>query len=303
MSVKFHFLDVGDGDCTIIDFPKRVFRQSGQEIADRMMMVDIHHHDDHDTYVHITDYYKKNFKDTNGYVRPLHRYVVSHPHMDHMKGLSHLFEHIPIYNVWDIQHEFTPEKSGDKWEQYKDWLLYEALRSKTSGDPTVLNHLDETTPALYWNEDDIDILSPSKELLRFAHYKDDGSKRTAEEIGQVLNNISYVLLVRINGLKVVLAGDAEPKCWEYILENHSEKIKNIDILKAPHHGRESAFHEEAVKLMNPKHIIFSVSEDCEHTVPEKYIKAAPDATIYQTCDYGTLVFDCDFDGNITWTVA
>ena len=81
--------------------------------------------------------------------------------------------------------------------------------------------------------------------------------------------------------------------------NHKEKIKDVDILKAPHHGRESAFHEEAVKIMNPKHIIFSVSEDCEHTVPEKYEKAAPRAIIYKTCDLGSFILDCDFEGNIS----
>ena len=115
-----------------------------------------------------------------------------------------------------------------------------------------------------------------------------------------MNNLSYVLLIRFNGLKILLAGDAETKCWEHILENHKDKIKDIDILKAPHHGRESAFHEEAVKHMNPKHIILSVSSDCEHTVPEKYQKAAPNAEIYQTSDAGSFILDCDFDGTISY---
>lgn len=100
-------------------------------------------------------------------------------------------------------------------------------------------------------------------------------------------------------MKILLAGDAETKCWEYILKNHKEKIKNIDILKAPHHGRESAFHEEAVKIMNPKYIVISASEECEYAVPEKYEKAAPQSTIYKTHELGNIVFDCDFDGRIT----
>lgn len=102
----------------------------------------------------------------------------------------------------------------------------------------------------------------------------------------------------MNNLKVVLAGDAEAKCWEYILKHHKDKIANIDILKAPHHGRESAFHEEAVRVMNPGHIVFSASEDCEFLVPEKYRKAAPRATIYKTSELGSFVLKCGFDGRI-----
>ncbi len=299
MSVKFHFLNVGDGDCTIIDFPARIVKTTSQSKDERVMMIDVNHHDEHDEYEHVIDYYKENFKNESGGLRPIFRYVATHPHKDHMKGLSTLFDNIPVINFWDIKHNFEPDQSGPQWEEYKDdWDRYLELR-KSEEDPKVLFYTDAQKPVQYWDEDRIEVLSPSKELYDFVHTKEDGAKRNAEEIGGQLNNLSYVLLVRINNLKILLAGDAEPKCWEYILKNHKEKIKNIDILKAPHHGRESAFHEEAVKVMNPKHIVFSVSEDCEHVVPEKYQKAAPRATIYKTCDIGSFILDCDFDGKIT----
>jgi beta-lactamase superfamily II metal-dependent hydrolase len=164
-----------------------------------------------------------------------------------------------------------------------------------------LKYTDETTPRAFWDEDGIEVLSPSKDLYDFVHTKEDGTPRTKEEIGAQLNNLSHVLLIRFNGLKILLAGDAETKCWEYILEKYKDKIKDIDIFKAPHHGRESAFHEEAVKHMNPKHIILSHSSECEHTVPEKYQKAAPSAQIYKTSELGSFILDCDFDGNVTFS--
>ena len=301
MSVKFHFLNVGDGDCTIIDFPERVVSSTNQEKSDRVMMVDIHHHDDHNEYEHVIDYYNKNFKDIYGQIRPIFRYVSTHPHKDHIKGLNTLLDNIPVVNFWDIEHDFEPDKNGSNWEEYEeDWERYMELR-KNKENPKILYYTDSVSPREYWNEDRIEILSPSKELNDFVHKKEDGTFRTKEEIGSQLNNLSYVLLIHVNNLKIVLAGDAESKCWEYIMEKHKDKIKNIDILKAPHHGRESAFHEEAVKHMNPKHIILSHSSDCEHTVPEKYQKAVPSAEIYKTCDYGSFVLDCDFEGNITFS--
>jgi len=297
--LKLHFLNVGDGDCTIIDFPARIVRSSQERHGERVMMVDIHHHEDHDDYEHVLDYYKRNFKDSEGNIRPIFRYVSTHPHKDHIKGLDALFNEVSVWNFWDIEHRFQPDKNGQDWEDYKDdWGRYELVRASTNGSPTVLKYTDKNNQMKFWDEDQIEILSPSDELHQFVHVKEDGSRRTAEEIGQALNNLSYVLLIKFNGLKILLTGDVETKGWEYILKNHKDKIKNIDILKAPHHGRESAFHEEAVKWMNPKHIIFSASTECEHIVPEKYKKAAPNAKTYTTGELGTLVFDCGFDGTI-----
>ncbi len=301
MGLKLHFLNVGDGDCTIVDFPARVTKVTNKEKDARVMLVDVHHHDDHDEYEHVVDYYKENFKDDSNNVRPIFRYVTTHPHKDHMKGMKAIFDELEVQNFWDIDHDFEPEKSGSDWDEYKDdWDHYEKIRSGSIPGLTVLKYTDKTTPRPFWDEDGIEVLSPSKNLYDFVHTKEDGSSRTKEEIGSQLNNLSYVLLIRFNGLKILLAGDAETKCWEHILENHKDKIKDIDILKAPHHGRESAFHEEAVKHMNPKHIILSVSSDCEHTVPEKYQKAAPNAEIYQTSDAGSFILDCDFDGTISY---
>ena len=76
-----------------------------------------------------------------------------------------------------------------------------------------------------------------------------------------LNLCSYVLLITYKDFKFVLAGDAEKESWDYIVENYSDKISNVNVLKAAHHGRESGFHEEAVKLMNPEYTVVSVGKN------------------------------------------
>jgi beta-lactamase superfamily II metal-dependent hydrolase len=297
MSVDFHFLNVGNGDCTVIDFPART-NGVGQNQDARVMMVDIHHHGDHEEYEHVIDYYKKHFRNGAG-LRPIFRYVSSHPHKDHMMGLKALFFEVKVCNFWDIDHEFAPAQDAPDWQEYKDdWFFYEKLRDGTNG-VTVLRYTDASRPVQYWDEDRITVLSPSGELYKFVHEREDGTRRTKDEIGAQLNNLSYVLLIQVNGLKVLLTGDAEQKCWDYILANHAEDIKNIDILKAPHHGRESAFHEEAVRLMKPKHIVLSAAADCEHAVPEKYKKAAPGAAIHDTSKRGSFILKCGFDGSIS----
>ena len=47
----------------------------------------------------------------------------------------------------------------------------------------------------------------------------------------------------------MFAGDSEDLTWEHITKNHSEKIKNIDILFAPHHGRDSNRNFELLKTL------------------------------------------------------
>lgn len=296
-----HFLNVGDGDCTIVDFPERVVTNTNKKKNARVMMVDIHHHDDHDNYEHVINYYKQKFGK-----RSIFRFITTHPQRDHIKGIKRLFEDqdIEVLNFWDLEHEFEPDKTGEHWEDYKeDWEKYCELRKMRDEDGLcVRRYWDHQSGIQYWDEDMIEILAPSKKLYKFVHYTDDGHKRSKEEIGQLINNMSYVLLLHINDLKLLLAADAEEKSWEYILEKHREKIKDIDILKAAHHGRLSGFHEEAVKIMKPKHIVFSCTSDTddEHGAEDEYKKIVPNAKFYKTYLHGTVVANCDFDGKITW---
>jgi beta-lactamase superfamily II metal-dependent hydrolase len=112
--------------------------------------------------------------------------------------------------------------------------------------------------------------------------------------------MSYALLIRINQTKVLLAIDGKERTWNDIFENCQKDIKDIDILKASHHGQESGFHEKAVKQMNPKYIVFSNSQknDRKYGASAKYQEAAPNATILKTCDHGTIIALCDWKGEI-----
>lgn len=297
MAVKFHFLRVGGGDCTIVDFPARIVRGTGEEKDPRIMMVDIHHHEDHDDFEDVITYYKKNFAE-----RSIFRFVATHPHKDHLKGIKTLFEEsgISVINFWDLNHNFKPPQEAPQWDDYKeDWEKYSEIRKLEDHEGLcVRRYSDNEDDIKYWNEDSIQILSPSDELYTHAHFKEDGTPRKPEEVD--VNNMSYVLLLNVNNLKILLAGDAEERCWEYILENHKEKIKNIDILKAAHHGHLSGLHEDALRVMNPKHVIFSNSSelDYESGAYDEYKKIIPSVKIYKTHELGNIIAECDFDGNI-----
>lgn len=308
MGIKFHFLNVGSGDCTIVHFPERT-RKDGKEKAERIMMVDIYYHDNKQKYENIIDYYKRNFKNNDGSIKSIFRFVCTHPHQDHICGLKKLFDDhdIKILNFWDLEHSFEPEDFDHHPTHEDDWDTYGTLRGKDSS-ATVIPTTREDTPRQFWNDDEdrITILSPSESLIEYAHYKEDGSKRESHEVE--IDEMSYALMIRINKRKVILASDGRASpCWDDIYDNCKNDIKNCAILKAGHHGQEAGFHEEAVKLMNPVLIVFSNSEDQdeENGAENLYKKAVSDALILKTWKEGTIVVDVPFDSNqkITYSTS
>lgn len=299
MGIKVHFLNVGYGDCTIIHFPERT-RADGTEKNERIMVVDIYHSEDHDEYENVIDYYKANFKNSDGTLKPIFRFVCSHPHQDHICGLAKLFNDadIKIINFWDLEHEWEPEDFEGHPTHKDDWDKYQEIRNGSG--LTVIRSKREDTPSKYWNEDEdrIAVLSPSKELIKKAHYKEDGTKRDVKDIA--IDEMSYALLIRVNSRKIILAGDGRATpVWEDIYANCEEQISNCTILKAGHHGQEASFHEESVKKMNPELIIFSNSEACddENGAEESYQKAVSQATILKTYEHGTLIVDVPFSSD------
>lgn len=298
MGVNLHFLNVGVGDCTIVHFPERT-RKDGKKKDERVMMVDIFHHEDHDDYHDVIEYYKAHFKNTDGSFKPIFRFVCSHPHQDHICGLARLLEEegIIIHNFWDLEHSFEPDDFSGHPTHEDDWKAYRALGGPTKP-PITITTTREDEPKQFWNDDEdrIAILSPSAALIKYAHYKEDGTKRDPEAVE--IDEMSYALSININGRRIILAGDGRATpCWDDIYENCKAHLPSCAVLKAGHHGHECAFHEDAVKLMNPSLIIFSNSEDQdkENGAEKKYKKAVPNATLLKTCDSGTVVVEVPFD--------
>jgi metal-dependent hydrolase (beta-lactamase superfamily II) len=262
------------------------------------MMLDLCHHDSHDEYEHIINYYKTHFKRPDGTPKSIFRYVCSHPHSDHIRGLNKLFNdaQITILNFWDLEHSFVPEDFGGHETHEQDWKTYKAKGNPETKPPITIITYREGPPRDFWHdgEDRITVLAPSQKLIHEAHYTEDEKKKSPVEIDEM----SYALLIRINQTKVLFAGDGKERTWNEVFENCGKDIKDIHILKAGHHGQESGFHEDAVKIMVPKYIVISNSKekDKDHGASDKYKKAAPETTILKTWEKGTIIAECGWKG-------
>ncbi len=316
--MKFHFLNVGQGDCTIIEHDSR-----------RITMVDINNGTDLDETtaneliterrsladdflislaerrgmsktaalkqggyeIELTnpvEYFQQHFAG-----RPVFRFIQTHPDSDHLKGLESLHRTgIRIINFWDTEHQKVGDYSTDNLKQ--NWQRYEALRRGRWLDRTdvkVLNLYQGAENSLFnKNEDEtsggdgIYILAPTKE-----------TNLAANESGNV-NNLSYVLMVIANGFRVLLGGDAEAPVWKPLFEHYGSGLK-CDVLKASHHGRESGFYRDAVRAMSPELTIVSVGKKPSTDASNRYRNLSDN--VYSTRWKGNIVLDVPTSGRPT----
>ena len=107
---------------------------------------------------------KKRYPDRN-----LWRFVLTHPDLDHMRGLKSLAENIGFDNFWDTKHAketptFRKRNSADE----DDWKFYQSLRRAntgrcyTRGDAYFAFGKEEDGRI---GGDNIEILSPTPELI------------------------------------------------------------------------------------------------------------------------------------------
>ena len=295
MSVDFHFLNVGYGDCTIVHWPERT---AGDKTKDeRIMMVDLYHRENDDEYEDVIEYYKTNFRNVDGSIRPIFRFVCTHPHQDHICGLKKLFDEsdIRILNFWDNDHSFVPTDFDGHETHEDDWKTYKTLGGEESP-ATVIKTKRSEKPRQFWDSDGdkLTILSPSDALIKHAHETQDGTKRDSDKVE--IDEMSYAISVQVNSRSVILAGDGRATpAWNDILDNCKNDLSSCAVLKAGHHGHECSFHEEALKEMDPQIIVFSNSknEDKSNGAESDYKRVCPKAKIYKTFD-GTIIVRVPF---------
>lgn len=178
-------------------------------------------------------------------VDSIFRYIQTHPDMDHMDGIKAFFDEFRPLNFWDTDNSKEIEDSSWVNSPYneEDWKFYKNLRdTKPNSDPKRLALL-AGAQGQFWNSDDGDglhILAPTQELVD-----------SANEADQDYNDCSYVLLYLIGSSRIVFGGDSHDDTWTHILENYQADVANIDLLIAPHHGRDSGRSYEFLDTLKP----------------------------------------------------
>lgn len=256
---RLHFLNVGEGDCSIIQHNDGIVTMIDICCAN-LATNTIEKSFSTESFKGVKGNFNQKASPTNpiDYLKTLgvtsiFRYIQTHPDMDHMDGLLQLKNNYAIMNFWDTKNskEQSFDESGYNGIYKKeDWDCYQILR-KSKSNPKALFYTDgDSNKYFAFNEnckktdDYLQILSPTPALLDAANKSGDW------------NDCSYVILYCINGYKVLFCGDSKMRTINHLLLNHSNEISNLDVLIAPHHGRDGNMDFSFLDVMNPKVTLF-----------------------------------------------
>lgn len=241
---KIYFLNVNNGDCTWIH------HDSGRDTV-----IDICNGNGRALTLDEANYNRKKyptnpitFFKTMG-MQQIFRFILTHPDMDHMDGIKNLFKQFQPINFWDTGNDKKLDEKTSWNGKYTndDWVFYQKLHNGKGEDVKCLKLLSAQCGQYYndgMDNDGIFILSPTQELTQLANSKGE------------YNLLSYVLLLKEHGRKVIFAGDSGEEAWNRILAKYEEEVSNIDVLIAPHHGRKTGGNDKFLNVLKPKLTLF-----------------------------------------------
>lgn len=185
------------------------------------------------------------------------RFISTHPDEDHIHGLEYLDYMINIRNFYCVKNQATKAEETDDFKKYCE------LRDSSK----IAFYIKKGCTRKWMNESGngrnhsgIHILWPDLENTDF--------KEELEKVkkGSSPNNISPIIkYIRKNGATVMWMGDIKYDFLEKIKDKL--KLTKIDILFAPHHGRNTGkIPKEILDILNPKIVIIgeAPSEDLNY---------------------------------------
>lgn len=237
--LKAHYIDVGQADSVFIELP------NGQTL-----LIDA---GDSKNGSQVVNYIKSLGYNQLDYV------VATHPHADHIGGMT------SVINGLKIGKFFMPEKehTTKTFENMIDALALKSIdvyRAKSGIDIINIDGLRAN------------VLSP------VSNYGDD------------LNNWSAVVKVVYKNNSFLFMGDAETK-----VEGQLSNI-DVDVLKVGHHGSDTSSGLSFLKKVTPEHAIISVGAGNSYGHPTQSVVSnlqSVGAKVYRTDLLGTIIVSSD----------
>lgn len=199
-------------------------------------------------------------------------FINTHPHNDHLRGLSDIQNEIDISEVWHSGHK--PGKKHDDAYKELEEIIKNVGGENTfvlfgTNDPNKIRESDKETE-IERKLGDIDyiVLSPAEYV----------SEEIEEEDPEVRYNRIHEQCAVIKFTygneprHILITGDADKPAWEkHITEYHKEKLRS-DVLSAIHHGSRSFFkdreedeksYEDHIQAIQPNHLVISAPKQSE----------------------------------------
>lgn len=263
--LKLHFIDVGQGDCAIIELPdgKNMLVDSGEKSESVLNKIET--------------------KANKLKIKKFDYGVLTHTDSDHSGNFSRLLDSFEFGVIYmpDTLYTFDIET-----EAYDDFLY----STESKGIQTEFSYEGKRIEGKgYKGNYIITFLSPFDR----DYYKLIDGEITAED----KNGISAVLFIEYSGVSVLLTGDCiEDNEWRILdfakADVYSANIERVDLLKVSHHGSASSSSYDFLSYTRPKNAIISVGEN-DYSHPSNKVLSRLDklgTKVYTTMDRGDITF-------------
>lgn len=270
-----NFIDVGQGDCTLIMFPDG-----------KNMLIDCGDG---------SDFAVKNIKNIlNGFsVKKLDYLVLTHPDLDHVGGA------LSVLKTCSVNKAYLPKILDlTPYEEYSSVL--QRLKDKNA------NVLTSQLGVCIKGEDySVAFLSPKPYGQTDSSYTDFNTSNPATS--EQINDISPMIYLEYNGVRFLFTGDAGVKEERKLIDDYnsslikntfdfygiSVELENIDFLKVSHHGADDASSQDFLNLLTAGNAVISVGGNNIYGHPSIYtqsrlLAANQDCNLLRTDLLGTI---------------
>ena len=196
-------------------------------------------------------------------------YVIgTHPHSDHMGGMSAIVDN---FEISDFYMPYLPDDDIPTTKYFERLLVSLENKNLEIKNPSVNDKLKLGSA-------DILVVAPnSKEYSN-------------------TNNYSIGIILTHGENSFIFTGDAEKLAEEEMVEN--SLLKDIDVYKAGHHGSSTSSSEKFLDVIKPEYAVIMCGEGNSYNHPnddavERIEKYVPEENIFRTDLNGSIVAESD----------
>lgn len=178
----------------------------------------------------------------------VHRFISTHPDLDHISGLTEMSSELPHLNFYCVKNKAAKDET-------EEFITYRKLHNGEN-----VFYLESGGERKWMNISDNERLSSGIDILWPILSNDSfESALKAAENGESPNDISPIITYSEGGSRVLWMGDMTNEFMLSIIDE--VELPQVDILFAPHHGRESGrVPSEWLEKMDPQVIVVGEAE-------------------------------------------